>query len=174
MSVDVDSKSQPMSLPKLDRANKIVNLKVLAVGSSAHTFVAEVHRATNPNAQPPAPSPSSIPTSDYLAIRMGDIRGYQTLIHLFGISDSRIAEVARSYYPQMDGVVVAESGDALDGPLSPPPLKVPVVVYGSPALTEQIRRAVPETTVTVMAPDASDCMTVIKAIARPMLQALTK
>ncbi len=82
MPADANSKPQPISFQKLDRAHKIVNLKLMVIGSNAHSFVERVHRATNPN--PQLQAPSSLPTYDYLSLRMGDIRGYQTFMHIFG------------------------------------------------------------------------------------------
>jgi hypothetical protein len=100
------------SLVLVDFKNMDINAAILVVGAGANDFLDHVHRRTSDPADGgsfiDATSPGEASLT-YVPLRLGDIRGWHTRLHLYGLdADERALSTIAELAPQAHGVVLVE------------------------------------------------------------------
>ncbi len=157
---------QHYALPAIDEANKTLNFVVLVAGTGAPRFLAAVRRVV-------APDDHSVPSGalSYLALRLGEIRGFKTVFHCYGSNDEL---TLRSFTSHVRAVIVAEErgelGPAARRVLDSLDAAVPVLVLGDAKVIEQSTelRGAPAFTAPC---EEADAMPAIKAACKLVLTA---
>jgi len=162
-------------------AGKQIHLPVVLFGTAARGLVDAVFEKTAQQGAETIDHPQAEgPHMSYLPMRLGDIRGFKTLLHLYGFDpDPHIGPLIARYAAAAAGAVLAFHAAPDDGARaafaaiarSVPP-KTPVAALGPPEVAKLWM--VQHDTPAVFTGDAEDgsIMPAIKAVAREMLASL--
>lgn len=171
----------PWELSRVDMAGKQIHLPVVLLGTAARRLVGVVFRKTAiEGATTVDLTTPGEPGLSYLPLRLGDIRGYRTVLHMYGFdTDARIAPMIAQYAAAAAGGILAfegapdDDGRALVASLarSVPP-KTPVAALGPEEIAKLWLAQHDTPAVLTGAPDDVGIFAALKAVSREMLSAL--
>lgn len=134
----------PGGLEYVQYSTKRINFAILVVGGAADAVLEKRHKDTAAeDTQKVDYSSPHQPSFTYLPMRMGDIRGFQTALHFYGIRDDpELLERLRDFAEYAHGVLVAQaSGQGISGNIAKAAellnvrkLNVPTAVLGDAGL----------------------------------------
>ena len=97
----------PASLVPIDLQKRALNMGVLVIGPGADELLSHVFRTTGGSGQRIDHARPGAASLTYLPLRLGDIRGFTTQIHLYGFrDDSRLLPSIAEHLPHAHGLVV--------------------------------------------------------------------
>jgi hypothetical protein len=132
---------RPAELVRVDYATKVINLPLVIFGSAAPAMLDEVWNATRgPGVERINHPDQSAAMITYFPLGLGDIRGFKTLIHVYGFGlDHRLATSLALFAPAAAGAVLVfapgthvsrEAGVLAQVLATALPPSVPVVALG--------------------------------------------
>lgn len=103
---------RPNGLVLFDHAKQEINTSIIVVGSGADAFLQHVYTTTVSKGNFVDVSTPGEPSFLYLPVRLGDIRGWATRFHLYGVrADDRLRELLGDMLPHANAIVVARDDE---------------------------------------------------------------
>jgi hypothetical protein len=161
----------PSSLELVEASTQTLHLVALVVGEG----VGAVLEAARPRA---AGEPIEDGGLRYLPLKLGELRGWHTWLHLYGFGDdAHLTPLIQRYAARANGIVVAEPAEAPAGEavkavaaaVAKTGQKTPVAVFGGKALAHKWSALADYEPVHVAEGGAPEVLAALKALSAHML-----
>lgn len=171
----------PWELVRVDMTAKEINLPVVVLGTAARDLLGTLFRQTGSDERKSVDlGQAAEATFTYLELKLGDIRGFATRVHLYGFeTDTRLAGMLGEYARAAAGAVLAfhqpPDADAtamvsvIARSIAP---KIPVAALGPPEVSKSWQALHDTPPVMTAAADDESIFRALKAVAHDMLSAL--